>query len=385
MKVLVVGAGIAGTAAAFQARWRGAEVRVVHDRAGASELYSGALDLVPWTRRGRATLSPAAEYFLDELGLWSMARDMRIATGAGVVRPAQGADRALLNLTPLGGMTVAVANAERDDWDARLLVRSLCESGWARTTGTRFECVDVPLLRHGYERRIALHDFAALHDGDERRRWLCERLAGAARPDAWLLGPWLGIDPGTAPALERELGVPIGETTSPPGGPAGARFARARNALFDKHGVSVRQSRVEQVVRRGRRWQVSLEGGELLHADGVVLAVGGVAAGGIVLEPTERQLTHPSFRLSLLAPVEMFMRQKRLENVASVHGFDFASHGVGVLEQVGARPRAGEEGLFLAGDVMAGRPNTVLAAVETGVLAADEICCHGTVTSDLHE
>src|SRR5690606_14615292 len=152
-----------------------------------------------------------------------------------------------------GGMTVAVANAERDDWDARLLVRSLCESGWARTTGTRFECLDVPLLRHGYERRIALHDFAALHDGDERRRWLCERLAGAARPDAWLLGPWLGIDPGTAPALERELGVPIGETTSPPGGPAGARFARARNALFDKHGVSVRQSRVEQVVRRGRR------------------------------------------------------------------------------------------------------------------------------------
>src|SRR5688572_10952938 len=198
MKVLVIGAGIAGTAAAFQARLRGAEVRLLHDRAGASELYSGALDSVPWTRRGRTSLSPAAEHFLEELGLWSTARDMRIATGAGVVRPAQGADRALLNLTPLGGMTVAVANAERDDWDARLLVRSLCESGWARTTGTRFESVDVPLLRHGYERRIALHDFAALHDNAERRRWLCEQLEAAARPDAWLLGPWLGVDPGTA-------------------------------------------------------------------------------------------------------------------------------------------------------------------------------------------
>lgn len=378
MKVLVIGAGIAGAAAAFQARLRGAEVRIIHDRAGASELTSGAVDSVPWTRRARTSLSAAAEYFVEDLGLWSTARDMRVATGAGVVRPAQGADRALLNLTPLGRMTVAVANVERDDWDARLLVRSLCESGWAKASGTRFESVDVPLLRNGYERRIALQDFAALADSAERRRWMCERLAGAARPDAWLVGPWLGLDLATASTLERELGVPIGETTSPPGGPAGARFARARDALFERHAVSVRAGRVERVLRRGRRWEVSLAGGELLHADGVVVAVGGVAAGGIVLEPPAQQVSHASFRLSLSAPVEMFIKHKRLENVASAHGFDFAAHGVGVLEHVGARPKAGEEGLFLAGDVMAGRPNTVLAAVEMGVAAADEICCHGS-------
>ncbi|HEU5077292.1 MAG TPA: hypothetical protein VFU02_24040 [Polyangiaceae bacterium] len=382
MKVLVIGAGIAGTAAAFQARLRGAEVRVVHDRAGASELTSGAVDSAPWTRRGRATLTPAAEHFLAELGLWTMARDMRIATGAGVVRPAQAADHAILNLTPLGGLTVAVANVERDDWDARLLVRSLSESGWARTTGTRFTSVDVPLLRYGYERRIALHDFAALHDGAERRRWACERLLDAAQPDAWLLGPWLGIDPATALTLSSELGVPVGETTSPPGGPAGARFVRARNTLFEKHAVPVRNGSVQRVLRRGRRWEVLLDGGDLLHADAVVVAVGGVAAGGIVLEPTAQQTSHASFRLSLTAPVDMFIKQKRLENVASAHGFDFAAHGVGVLEHVGARPKPDEEGLYLAGDVMAGRPNTVLAAVEMGVAAADEICCHGGVAGD---
>jgi hypothetical protein len=263
-----------------------------------------------------------------------------------------------------------------------LLVRSLCESGWARTTGTRFESVDVPLLRHGYERRIALHDFAALHDSADRRHWLCERLEAAARPDAWLLGPWLGVEPTTVLAMERELGVPVGETTSPPGGPAGARFVRARDSLLEKHAVSVRSARVEQVLRRGRRWEVSLAGGELLHADGVVVAVGGVAAGGIVLEAPDRQLSQPSFRLSLSAPIEMFVKQKRLENVASAHGFDFAAHGVGVLEHVGARPRPGEDGLYLAGDVMAGRPNTVLAAVEMGMAAADEICCHGAAGDD---
>jgi len=377
VKVLVVGAGVAGAAAALQARLRGAEVRVVHDRAGATELTSGAVDLQPWTKRGRAGLSPAAEHFVAELGLWSTARDMRIATGAGVVRPAQGADRALLNLTLLGGTTIAVASVERDDWDAALLVRSLRDSGWARATGTRFECVDVPLLRHGYERRIALHDFAALSDAPERRAFLCERLRDAAEPDAWLLGPWLGLDSTTAEALRAELGVPVGETTSPPGGPAGARFVRARDALFERHEVSVKRGRVDQVSRRGRRWEVLLEGGELLHADGVVVAVGGVAAGGIVLESPARQTSHESFRLSLSAPVELFVKQKRLENVASAHGFDFAAHGVGILEHVGARPKPGEEGLYLAGDVMAGRPNTVLAAVEMGVAAADEICCHG--------
>jgi predicted NAD/FAD-dependent oxidoreductase len=151
----------------------------------------------------------------------------------------------------------------------------------------------------------------------------------------------------------------------------------ARDALFARHSVSVKGGRVDQVSRRGRRWEVLLAGGELLHADAVVIAVGGVAAGGIVLESHARQTSHASFRLSLSAPVELFIKQKRLENVASAHGFDFAAHGVGILEHVGARPRPGEDGLYLAGDVMAGRPNTVLAAVEMGVAAADEICCHG--------
>ena len=137
MKVLVVGAGAAGTAAAVQARLRGADVRLIHDRAGTSELGSGAVDLMPWTERRQAGLSPAAEHFIKELDLWSTAREMRIATSAGVVRPALGADRALLNLAPLAGLTIAVPNIERDDWDAQLLVRALADSGWARSTERR--------------------------------------------------------------------------------------------------------------------------------------------------------------------------------------------------------------------------------------------------------
>src|SRR5690606_33883091 len=102
-----------------------------------------------------------------------------------------------------------------------------------------------------HERRIAPHDFAALHDGDERRRWFCERLGNAGSPDAWLVGPWLGTEPGTAAAIARELGLPGGEATSMPGGPAGARVAPARQRLLARAGVDVRQQSVQCVRRRG--------------------------------------------------------------------------------------------------------------------------------------
>ena len=46
--VVVVGAGMAGTAAAYAAVGAGAAVTLVHDGAGATALTSGALDLEAW-------------------------------------------------------------------------------------------------------------------------------------------------------------------------------------------------------------------------------------------------------------------------------------------------------------------------------------------------
>ena len=374
MKVLVIGAGVAGVAAAHRARARGAEVRLVHRVAGATELSSGAIDYVPWTQPERQPESGLISAFLNELDLWTLAGKTLVATTSGVVRRAAGADRALLNLAPLAGSVIAVPDVDRDDWDARLFVHALRESAWTRATSTRFELVRVPLLFESHERRIAPHDFAALHDGDERRRWFCERLGNAGSPDAWLVGPWLGTEPGTAAAIARELGLPVGEATSMPGGPAGARFARARQRLLARAGVDVRQQSVQCVRRRGSRWEAVLENGEVLHADAVVVAIGGVAAGGVLLENRIRQMSHASFRLSLEAPVELLIRQERAESVASAHGFDFGARGLTVLEHVGARVLPGSEGLHLAGDVVAGRPNTILMAIESGLVASDEIC-----------
>jgi hypothetical protein len=149
------------------------------------------------------------------------------------VRPALGADDALLELAPLAGRHIAVAEADRDDWDAPLLARTLAASAWAARTKTRFSAVPVRLLRTGHERRIAPYDLAALHDEPSRRAALAEALrAASAGVDAWLLGPWLGLEPSTVRELRALCPLPLGESTSLMGGAAGARFELSRDRLF---------------------------------------------------------------------------------------------------------------------------------------------------------
>src|SRR5687768_14450385 len=105
--VVVVGGGIAGTAAAWLLARRGARATVIHDRAGSSALYSGALDEP--NGADSLELDADARAFVDALGLWRLAKT-RIATREGVVRAAFGADQALLDLEPLAGRRIAVAD-----------------------------------------------------------------------------------------------------------------------------------------------------------------------------------------------------------------------------------------------------------------------------------
>ncbi|MDP9036791.1 MAG: FAD-binding protein, partial [Myxococcota bacterium] len=58
MRTIVVGAGVAGTAAALAAAWAGARVTVVDAGAGASTLSTGAIDDIPW-QSASAKPSPA--------------------------------------------------------------------------------------------------------------------------------------------------------------------------------------------------------------------------------------------------------------------------------------------------------------------------------------
>jgi anaerobic glycerol-3-phosphate dehydrogenase len=193
----------------------------------------------------------------------------------------------------------------------------------------------------------------------------------------------LGLDPEVPARVRRELGVVVGETTSLPGGPAGARFRRAALALLAGCGVEVRDDRVQKVEPVGGRWRISCESERQLNADAVVLATGGVVAGGIVLDAANQQVKSGGFCLGMTAPLELSLGDQATNSVASLHGFDFTEHGLGVLLTVGARPVRGTTGLLCAGDLMAGRPNTMLEAVASGVAAATRLCV-GEVTSQPH-
>ena len=221
LPVLVIGAGFAGVGAAWAIARAGAKVQLLHARAGASALYSGIVD---GPTPGAETLELGMR-----LGLSIAGAPRAVATREGVVRSAMGRDRALLDLEALAGRRIAVADIGRDDWDARLLAQSFAGSPWARRTRTEFVAVPVRGLSDGAERRISPHDFARRFDDPVRLVALSHALR-SAEPEAaaWLLGPWLGVESEAASQLAAQLSRPVGETSSAPGGAAGARFEARR-------------------------------------------------------------------------------------------------------------------------------------------------------------
>jgi glycerol-3-phosphate dehydrogenase subunit B len=379
VSLAVVGGGVAGAAAAHELARLGERATVFHQHAGASALYSGALDFEAWDRVTElAVVEPGLAEFAAALGVWELgAKAAVVATPEGNVRPARGRDRALLDLERCAGKRVAVVDCERDDWDAPLLARSFSASVWARRTQTTFQAVRVRALQDNFERRISAYDFAAAHDAPERLRFLlgAVRESGAsAGVDAWLFGPWLGVERAVAGELATNLGVPVGETTSASGGASGARFDGARDRLLSRI-ARVERTRVARIEPSARGFRIETEAGEGDEFSAVVLATGGVAAGGVALERSFERRGGTGFRLSFAAPVALELGGEVVEGVSSLSSVDFVERGLGALLQVGIAvaehgAARGAPGLFVAGDAVAGRPRTALVAAESGLLAA---------------
>ena len=391
MRVAVIGGGVAGTAAAWAARRAFADVTAIFDHAGASSLYSGALDDAPWDEAfAETTLDSELLAFAVALEAWSVGtRGARVATHEGVVRPARGRDSSLLDLSALAGARIGVAATRVDGWDAALLARCLSGSPWSARTRTRFEAIAVEGIFDAGEASASAYDLAALHDDPPRLSRLAECLRRArGAPDAWLLGPWLGAAPGGADALSTALGKPCGEVTSPPGGPAGARFDASRDALLANLGAQVRRERVQSIESRGKRFLVAGSGGGLTANDAgfdaVVLAVGGVAGGGILLsdgrdEPAALvgaagSMPSGAFRASVRARVEIGFAGRVLDRASSERGADIGALGIEALERVGVLTEGavarGSVGIFVAGDAAADLPRTALWAARSGITAA---------------
>jgi hypothetical protein len=248
------------------------------------------------------------------------------------------------------------------------------------------------------ERHAGSYDLAALHDEPARLTRLAECVRASRAPaDAWLFGPWLGAAPGSAEALVALLGKPCGETTSPPGGPAGARFDASRDALLANVGVQVRHERVRSLEPRGNRYLVDGSGGGLTANDAgfdaVILAIGGIVGGGIVLEgdgfsgagATLSTRLHPgTFRPSVRSRVEIGLDGRALDRASSERGFDLAALGMTALERVGILAEGaaarGAPSVFVAGDCVADLTRTALAAARSGIAAARAVIALGAGT-----
>ena len=270
---------------------------------------------------------------------------------------------------------MAVVDLERDDWDAPLLAKSFASSAWARETQTHFYAARVQALQTGSERRISAYDFAAMLDVPARSEALLSALrSSGVTPEAWLFGPWLGVERPLSAELGTALGVPVGETTSTLGGTAGARFENARERLLGRIAL-VKRTRVTRVERSAEGYRVTTGEGEAQEFSAVVLATGGVAAGGVALERSFERRGGTGFRLSFAAPVPLELHGEVVEGVSSLASVDFVTRGLGTLLDVGIAANADgavrdNPGLFAAGDALAGRPRAALWAARSGLGAA---------------
>jgi len=332
--------------------------------------------------------------FAEELGLWRLPHIgeplIRLATQAGRVRVARGCDRGLLDLSLLSsGARVILPRVARAEWDADSLARALSADAYCQSRRIRFEAIDAKVLKLLGEDRIAPAELASRHDEPARLDWLAQRFAEllerAGRVDAVLVGPWLGADRARAEWLGERLGVVVGEVLSAMGGPAGYRFEAGRLRMLSALGVQLEPYNVEGVVHRDDELELSVER-ELdpVLVDAVVLALGGLSAGGIIYDPPEQSagrniasLARCAFRLSLDAEVELKAHGQRLDVGSSIHGpvlDDTAwpsDADPGLLESVGidCEQEHIRDSLYAAGDVIADRPRTMLQAAYSGIRA----------------
>lgn len=409
-RVLVVGAGVAGTGAALAAARAGAAVTVVDGGTGASTLTTGAVDAMAW-QDAPALAAPVARTVrdaLDAMGAYRLPeRGARLLTTAGLVRAARGHDAALVDVEPLAGKRIGVVRCDRPGWDADMFARAWQDAGQeARQEAGQearqetWQVVDATVIRYADERGLPDVDFAARHDDGARLGWLAEQLRAALARTAdgvgtLVLPPCLGIERARAQALSELVGVRCGEALASPGGPPGLRFERARDRAFAAAGVERVRERVVSVTKREAQretretrdeavWIVSAETGWQSEGHAVVLATGGLIGGGIEYAPGESTfasalppLARPSFRLTIDAPVTLGSHGRPIELPSTLFGAAPESFGwpfardplmqrVGALADEHGRTATG---LFVAGDLRADRPRAWLDALATGVAA----------------
>lgn len=389
--VVVVGSGVAGTAAAIAARKSNASVRVITGAAGATTLAGGALDFAEWsTSPKKRTLPPIADQAFSTLDFASLPdAGVLVATTSGILRPAAGADHALLDLDRTGRGAILVPRCDHPAWDGPSLARAWASSEIASARALTFVGLDVQLTRFREERLLGDIEIAARHDDPARLEWLAERLREVLARNPGFVGvilpAWLGVDRSRADDLSARVGVRCGEAMTGLASSSGARFERARDRAFASLAIEVTSAWAKSAESRGSGWTVSLEDEISFDADAVVIATGGLVGGGLAYAPAASEsaaelpsAARPTMRSTLDCPVAIgesdavarapstlfgtqpeaiawpFSRDPWLDRAGALVGDDGAARGVSA------------RGLYACGDVVADRPRGWLTALASG-------------------
>jgi glycerol-3-phosphate dehydrogenase subunit B len=337
----VVGAGLAGAAAALTLAESGARVRLVADAPGATALVAGTLDVagaspgiatLPWRdplrghvllprerlalhRRG-AVSHPYAQLFgggeeaeraereveaaLVRLAGWlspaglavagSLAVNRLLPTVPGTLRIADFAFGPAAGADVLAAAELAVVDLPAlEGWDARALARTLAHELDALGLPKLPLRIVHPALPEALAGEKSPARLAARLDAGEARAAFAASTTSLGAPGRVLLfPPVLGID-ASAPlvaALEAASGARVGEALSfPPFAPAGLRLQRALDAALAGGGVERVRARVRSVETTEPELSLVLADGSRLAAEAVVLATGRFVGGGLEAGP----------------------------------------------------------------------------------------------------
>jgi glycerol-3-phosphate dehydrogenase subunit B len=391
--IVVIGSGAAGCAAALVAAAADARVRVVAGAAGATALSGGALDFSDWNGDvSKNAWNAIAEKAFKQLDFGSLPDEgILAATTAGILRPAAGADHALLDLDRVGRGNILVPRGDHPNWDAPVLARSWAASEISSARSISFVALDASLNRFKDERILADAEIAARHDDDARLEWLGERLREALARNPGFVGvilpPWLGVKSSRAESLSKKVGIRCGEAVSGLAGPSGSRFRSARDRAFANANVELASGWVKRVHATKTGWRVDLEDATWLDADAVILATGGLVGGGLVYSPgaaaTAAELPPdalPTIRSVIESEAILGAHDEPIGHPSSLFGaqpeaiaWPFARDAwierVGILVDARGHARSSQRGLFACGDALADRPRAWLDAFASGANA----------------
>lgn len=349
---LVVGAGLAGAAAALRLREAGRGVLVLADGDGATGFSTGAIEpderLEVEALRWLASVAPGAAALPPDGGRW------RLATMGGRLVEALAAPAASLDLGRVPFRSVGVVGADISGVPSVAGLAALLEE--ASRGAPRFVPLAVP---------FAMPDAAALHSPGTLRGLLGAdaELAGDLAAKAGRAAREAGVDavllPSYVPATfatrtAEAAGVPAGRMLATYGAAgAGGELSAALRAALERAGVVSVSARVRTLERRGDRWVAVGDGDEVLGIGrAAIAATGGAAGGGIrregrlFAEPDVGGLVWGREPLAQQAAprgpaADAFLPRRLWE--------EEATRSLGVAVDGGLRPAEAPPGLFLAG------------------------------------